>query len=214
MTLFALYDNPVYHSVLPEYDFAQGFIFAVASSPDIPMPEEWMPKVIRRHSSQSQLDAAQVDELATALMSELRDSLNVMRQGRKLLPSRLQWEDNDYNSGFCQWLCGLMEGHHCVEHTWQFAWDKLEQKKPDVLPEMSADLTRCIKLFTTLAKPTLSLSNLESERADALRDNFATLANQVPNMLKDYVKLAGVLAEYLPNQFETFVQSSNTNPHT
>ena len=215
MKLSTLYENQLYTDVLPSFHYVRGFIFAIGASPDIPVPEQWMPKLVQHTGHHSAMDAQQVDRLADALMNELRDVLNAMRNDTDLLPKDLTWQESDYSSSFCQWLGGLMEGHHVVEASWQTAWQKAERKQASSLETLATDLTRCLKLFTTLAKPSLALSAMDKDKALVFERDLNVLAKQVPNMLREYVGLAGTLAQFLPNQFETFVQphTLNTDPH-
>ena len=73
--------------VLPSAYKADGMIFAVAASPEIPMPEQWMPWLIQ--SSSSALVDKDVDALADVLMNNLRAHLQCMTDEKPLMPSRL-----------------------------------------------------------------------------------------------------------------------------
>ncbi|TAP38610.1 hypothetical protein [Alteromonas sp. KUL49] len=64
-----------------------------------------------------------------------------------------------------------------------------------------------MKLFSTLADLDLALAQRSESNAAALQQNVPLLWKQLPSILKDYVSLAGDLAQALPNQFESFTQS-------
>ena len=78
---------PTMRTVLPSYYQVDGMIFAVASSPEIPMPEQWMPWLIQ--SSDGKLVDKDVDKLADGLMNGLRAHLDFMRQEKSPLPNEL-----------------------------------------------------------------------------------------------------------------------------
>ncbi|MCW8091719.1 UPF0149 family protein [Alteromonas sp. ASW11-130] len=203
--LRAVYQNSTVTNVLPSQAFCEGYIFAIAAAPEIPMPEQWMPGVIK--GSNNSLSTEQVDELAEALMSTLRDSLMLMRDGASLLPDYVVWShDKQKRIDAEQWLTGLLAGHQFVEDSWQRAWQVAQQDSfqnaTDETP--TKRLTRCLKLFSSLADVDLALHVRTEEQAQAFHQNLPALYNQLPFILKEYVALAGELAKSLPNQFETF----------
>ncbi len=212
--------HPNFKNVLPNAYQVDGMIFAVAAAPEIPMPEQWMPWLIQ--SSDSKLVDKDVDKLADTLMNGLRAHLNLMRQSKSPLSSELteaievkgvMRPSKELES----WLNGLLQVHKQLEPVWQNAWnhldkrsaqntsedkDKLEEGK---LPEPAeARLSRCLKLFSTLANIELALSYRNETQVAQLESNIRMLVKQLPSVLADYTKLSGELAQALPNQFETF----------
>ena len=83
-TISDIVSLPSFREVLPSPHHIDGMIFAVASAPEIPMPEQWMPWLIQ--SSNSQLVDKDVDKLADALMNGLRAHLDFMRQEKSTHP--------------------------------------------------------------------------------------------------------------------------------
>ena len=205
------------NKVLPTPVEADGMIFAVAATPEIPMPEQWMPWLIQQ--SGSRLIDTDVDELADTLMNGLRAHLDFMRQGLMPVDAQL-FVPVDTNTGvkpsaeLVLWLNGLLRVHKLVEPVWQNAWRHLDKKQnagtPDDIntgknnetPEVR--LSRCLKMFSTLANIELALKHRNPEQAAQLKDNLALLIKQLPALIQDYIKLAGELASALPNQFEMF----------
>ncbi len=205
-----VYQNSELTDLLPAQAFTEGFIFAIAAAPEIPMPEKWMPALINGRSNH--LESTLVDKLADALMFTLRDSLKAMRDGSVLLPRYVVWtEDKQSREPAEQWLTGLLAGHQFVEDCWQQAWRRAQLETNSVsAPEKetpSKRLTRCLKLFSSLADTALALSVRTEEQAKAFRQHLPALYQQLPLMLKEYVVLADQLAASLPNQFETFAKS-------
>jgi len=80
--------------------------------------------------------------------------------------------------------------------------DKGVQKSEDP----ARRLTRCLKLFLTLANVELALQKRSQEQREQLVENLPKLADQLPSLAKEYVTIAGELSAVLPNQFESFTQ--------
>lgn len=198
-----LYQLPAARRCLQDEYRVRGIIFAIAAAPEIPLPETWMPWVIGNTSQNLTSDA--VDEIAQYLMSGLRDTLDTMRQSQGLLPAHCSWQEEEGERERLQsWLTGVLQGHQQLEPVWQQAWDSAPRKAGTEAPDKR--LSRCLKLFSTLARPQLALQNRSPEQASHLSANFVALARQLPAIVHDYVELADELAGQLPNQFETFVK--------
>ncbi|QJR80124.1 UPF0149 family protein [Alteromonas pelagimontana] len=202
-----LYANQEVATLLPDEYFTRGFIFAVATAPDIPLPEVWMPWLIQGQGNT--LSTHIIDNLADGLMNTLRDCLQNMRDENKLLPEGCKWaKEKAGRRNLEHWLTGLLEGHRQLEPCWQKAW-KLAQEKPEKAPLATGEdpakrLRRCLKLFTLLADVELAKAARDEAQVSALEDNLPILYKQLPSMLAEYVRLAGELAQALPNQFEMF----------
>ena len=205
-------EQPCFKQIMPSAAHVDGMIFAVAASPEIPMPEQWMPWLIQ--SSSSHLIDKDVDKLADTLMNGLRAHLDVMRnEALSLSPDFLLATNTQSgvrpSKALVEWLNGLLQGHKHVEPVWQSAWDRFA-KQSAALAEQSESpevrLARCLKLFSTLANVELALQYRNEKQTAQLEANLEMLIKQVPSMLRDYIQLAGELADALPNQFETFVK--------
>ncbi|WP_338024902.1 UPF0149 family protein [Alteromonas antoniana] len=204
-TLQELSALPKFSAILPSYYEMDGMIFAVAASPEIPMPETWMPWLIQ-HSG-STMVSEDVDELAECLMETLRNHLSAMRTQDNYLPLTCRWQQGaTIPESLELWLGGLLKGHQLLESIWRNAWERKAKKE-----NLSADeedpatrLARCLKLFSTLARHQLALSQRSGENAEKLRANLPVLWRQLPAMLQEYVTLSGDLAQALPNQFEMY----------
>ena len=179
-----------------------------------------MPWLIQ--SSDSKLVDKDVDKLADTLMNGLRAHLDLMRQSKSPLSSELteaievkgvMRPSKELES----WLNGLLQVHKQLEPVWQNAWNHLDKRsaqntsddknklEEDKLAEPAeARLSRCLKLFSTLANIELALSYRNETQVAQLESNIHMLVKQLPSVLADYTKLSGELAQALPNQFETF----------
>lgn len=205
-----LFIQPEFSCLLPSQMYCRGFIFAVAACPEIPMPESWMPWLIKQDSRPA--DNTSFDHLAEGLMDGLRQELQVMREGGKLVPNDCVWNvDAAERLALSEWLTGLLSAHSQMEPVWQDAW-LLAQQHPeqDEGVQKSEDparrLTRCLKLFSTLANVELALQKRSEDQREQLTENLPKLADQLPSLAKEYVIVAGELSAVLPNQFESFTQ--------
>lgn len=199
--LSPIYQHEAMRHVLPSQYHTDGFIFAIAAAPEIPMPEKWMPWLIQQ--SGNALSSSNVDSMADAFMACLRAHLSAMRDEQIALPDTCAFSDgrsNQLPEELSQWLTGLLHAHRQVEPDWQQVWNA------SATGDEGQRLTRSLRLFSTLADMKLAIESRNSEQAQQLEENQLLLWRQLPSQLQDYVSLAGQLALNLPNQFETFTK--------
>ncbi|MFC3094561.1 YecA family protein [Alteromonas sediminis] len=182
--------------------FVAGLVFGVSASPEIPMPEKWMPWTLS--SAASSLDSHQADALADALMGQLRWQLDTMRNNQIRLPVECKWDaDKTKRTTLENWLSGLMFAHQQCEPEWQVAWNNRQ------IDDAVSRLTRCIKCFSLLADADAALKASPDDKKDQLIENLPVLTSQLTSLLQDYVALAGELAGTLPGQFELTSEPAN-----
>jgi uncharacterized protein len=187
--------------------FISGVIFGVSASPEIPMPEAWMPWVLDG-PHEIPLNNEDVDKLAGGLIAQLQWQLAAMRNEKTLLPSQCKFEHNESSKVMLEtWLQGVLFAHQNLENVWQSAWDQASKD------EDAARLTRCLKCFSVLANSELTLSQLSQQKREELANNLPTLAKQLNGLLVDYVNLAGELADNLPGQFELYTDLNKLKKH-
>lgn len=191
--------------ILQPIAFIDGIIFAVASAPEIPMPQTWMPWTFARHGQLPNNE--QADQLADALMAILQAYLSDMRAGTPLSFPDLQYEDmqspEDKGS---QWLQGLLAAHTQLESVWQLAWQRASRKEPEALESMQKRLKHALMMFSTFSDLPFACVQAEKKGNTALLDKLPSIARSLPLALNEYVKLSGELVRFLPDQFETFTQ--------
>ncbi|MFQ3198728.1 MAG: hypothetical protein ACI8R9_000965 [Paraglaciecola sp.] len=196
--------------VLFSPDHIKGLIFAVASAPEIPLPDIWLPWVFQRRGELSSEE--QADKLTDLLMTMLQQQLGLMRDERVDLPASLilpedYQERSAQDMALCQWFSGLLAGHSLLESLWQKAWQSRDKKHPHSMPDAVKTLSHCLSIFSTFADIGLAMEQ-SAQRTD--KDNFASMLPKIyrslPLALRQYVILSGELVEYLPNQFESYVQ--------
>ncbi len=185
--------------------YISGLVFAVAASPEIPMPMTWLPWVFRGDAKP--LSEAQSEALMELLLTLLRTHLDNMRSERLLLPKECEFCESMLNGeqGFLtRWMSGLTHGHQLLQQAWAQAWDGRDNGQGN--RDLSADLSHALKMFSHFANPALTLSQADEARGAILRDKFAQIALSLPRALQAYVRVSGELAKSMPNQFETFVK--------
>lgn len=201
-----LCDGPM-QTVLHPYDYLGGLIFSVAAAPEIPMPEEWLLWAFNQRGQITSVE--QADKLTDILMNLFQEQLRDMRDDNVSLPDNFEFSlDNAKSSPLGLWMMGLLAGHSRLESVWQQAWDRVTASSPEALPQMQKDLKFCLGMFTTFADIPLALEQAKVKGNDALESKLSDVFRSLPQALEKYVALSGKLVDFLPDQFETFVQNT------
>ena len=203
-----LYSQAAFNRIILPEQKARGLMVAICAAPEIPLPETWMPWFIYHSGEEPRLADEIIDDLAQALMHCLRDTLNTMRHDGSLLPQQTLATDEPDES-LSLWLNGLLAGHQHLEPVWQSAWLRAQQNPgaDDGLnntEDPAKRLKRCLKMFSTLADIEQAYQNRTPAQQVQLKKHIPALLKQLPQMLREYIQLAGELASFLPNQFEMF----------
>jgi uncharacterized protein len=194
------------NQVLHPYEYIQGVIFAAAAAPEIPMPEVWLPWVIKTNNQLTSTE--QADNLTDVLMKILQAQLKNMSEDIIQLPMDLTFQQNEQmHSPVALWCQGMLFGHYQLEPVWQNAWDKMQVTEAEQMHALQKDLSHCLYMFTTFADIPLAVRQAESRGNDQLLNILPKIFLSFPQTLKTYVGLSGRLVDFLPNQFETFKQN-------
>ncbi|MCC2617269.1 YecA family protein [Aestuariibacter halophilus] len=186
-------------------DHVAGLVCFVASAPEIPMPDQWLPWSLAVHGQLP--DQTQADALADVLMKGLQQQLAAMRSGDPLLPGGYECPAIDQaDAPVSLWLTGGLAAHKQLENTWQHAWQRMQHKDPHKAPDAAKTLKHCLRLFSTFANVPLAVAQAREAGNQQLVTALPSIFNGLEPALQAYVSLAGQLSGYLPNQFETFVQ--------
>lgn len=193
--------------VLQSYDYICGLIFAVASSPEIPMPEQWLLWVFKQRGRLR--DEQQADGLSDALMALLQQQLKDMSDECISLPADYQYpQDISRQNRVSQWFSGLLAGHSQLEPVWQHAWMKMGKQAEPQMFILQKNLRHCLSLFSSFADIPLALEQAAEKGGSTQKERLENMLPKIflslPESLTTYVKLSGKLVDYLPNQFETF----------
>ncbi len=204
-TLYQLCQSEDLSQVLHAYEFIQGLVFAVASAPEIPMPEVWLPWAIKANNQLTSIE--QADQLTDILMKVLQAQLKQLSEEKIQLPKGISFLATEkVDSSLSLWCQGLLFGHSQLEPVWQQAWDKMQVSEKTQMQQLQKDLSHCLYMFTTFADVPLAVKQAEKRGNDQLLNILPKIFLSFPQTLKTYVGLSGRLVDFLPNQFETFKQ--------
>ena len=213
VVLAELCHQPPFKKSLHNYYYLHGLVTAVAASPEIPMPEQWMSWVFK--IPQSRLKAAEQDALAHALMTTLQQQLKCMTDKSRLMPNEEAFSDSAFQhvdaqlplqSPISQWCSGLLAGHSQLENIWLNAWESMLDQEPNQVTVRQKQLKHVLSMLSTFANVSLALEQAEKKGNLALKENLAVIARSLPKALEEYVDLSGSLVSYIENQFETFTK--------
>ena len=189
------------------YDYIRGVIFAVAASPEIPMPQQWLLWVFKQRGQLS--DEQQADNITDVLMGLLQQQLKDMSDECIMLPNSYRFSENTPDdNNVSRWFRGLLAAHSQLEPVWNHAWMKMGKQAEPQMFVLQKDLRHCLSLFSTFANIPLALEQAAEKGGEAHKEQLDKMLPKIflslPESLKTYVKLSGRLVDYLPNQFETF----------
>ncbi|MEP1553704.1 MAG: UPF0149 family protein [Paraglaciecola sp.] len=202
--LRALCASPELRDVVHPFEFIQGSVFAAAAAPEIPMPEIWLPWVIKKSNQLS--STQQADELTDLLMALLQNQLKDMSDEIIQLPAGIGVRRSSEQKSLALWCQGMLLGHSQLEAVWQHAWDKMQVTKKEEMQKLQKDLSHCLYMFTTFADMPLAVAQAKQRGNDSLEDMLPKIFQSFGESMKIYVGLSGRLVDFLPNQFETFEQ--------
>ncbi len=204
-SLHSLCESEELLGVLHPYAFIQGVVFAVAAAPEIPMPEKWLPWVMKTSHQLTSIE--QADNLTDILMKILQIQLKSMSEEKIFLPMGVTFnQDGQKQSSVATWCQGMLFVHSQLESVWQHAWNKMQVSDATQMQPLQKDLSHCLYMFSTFADIPLAVKQAENRGNDQLLNILPKIFLSFPQTLKIYVGLSGRLVDYLPNQFETFEQ--------
>jgi uncharacterized protein len=206
--LSVLYDDPKQASFLHSRFFVEGCLTGACACPEIPLPDIWLPWVIKHH--QQIQDAQQADHITDVLFGYFKQCLALMHSNNLVLPAYAVYDTRNMTP-LRDWCEGILMAHSAREAFWQGAWNKMQAQSPDNAPQMAKDLKHCLLMFTTFADPQKAIeeANDKDRSGDALAAKLPIIAQSLQDTLRKYVDISGGLAAYLPNQFETFKKEAN-----
>lgn len=199
------YCNHLLKDVLHPFEYVQGLVFAVAAAPEIPMPDKWLLWVFKQHGQINNIQ--QADQLTDLLMKELQRQLQLMRCDSITLPEEFEFPTSN-DAPVSVWLTGLLAGHSLLETVWQEAWDRVTKQAPKQLPSMQKNLRHCLSMLTTFADIPLAISQANQQGNSELEAQLPKIFLSLSDALHTYVNMSGMLVDFMPDQFETFVQDS------
>ncbi len=211
MNLQALYEQPQHVQFLRSRYFVEGAITGACASPEIPMPDTWLPWTVsaRPQLSESAQSAEQTELIFDQLFGFFKETLASMNNQRLKLPSYAEYRSLNDTHELSEYCSGLMLAHQSSEKLWASAWKQMQAKRPEDAPALAKDLKHCLLVFTTFADPQTAIEQAEERGEHHLQEKLPIIAQSLHITLQQYVYISGKLAGFLPNQFETFVQQAD-----
>ncbi len=194
MLLKAFLDDRARPADTLRYHELQGFLFAVASAPELIQPSEWMPLVF----GDAEPGYASLDE-AQRVMAELLSLYNSVNASvsaeTAALPADCVFRENvlanlDAEAPIGQWSRGFMRGHQWLEDLW-------ESYVPN---ELDGEFAAMLLTLSFFASPNIAEAFRKESAPDRSLEALATTIQPIfPTALAGYAHLgrsiAAILAE-------------------
>ena len=201
--LFALVDSGNDKGHLQAPYCVLGTVFGVAAAPDIPLPDVWLPWLLK---AQARLPAMpQLTLINDIAMACLQWQLQHMRDDSIIMPAGVEYSALS-GSPMSLWMQGLLLAHTRLDAVWQTAWQAMLNARHADVAGLQKDLKHCLTVFSTFADIPFALTQSHGDKRKQLENSLPKIFVSLPRVLATYVTISGRLVEYLPNQFETFVK--------
>jgi uncharacterized protein len=188
--------------------YVEGALLGAGVSPEIPMPDVWLPWAIKHHGQIQ--NNQQADVITNALFDYFKYCLQQMKDNTLGMPIYCIFEDDSEkwvrSSPLSQWMQGLLTAHSSMELVWQNTWQLMHDKNPQHAPVLAKKLKHSLGMFSTFADVELAFKQAKKRGQMDFEKKLPLIAQSLPEALSTYVSISGELASYLPNQFETFKQ--------
>lgn len=206
MNLQALYEQPEHVQFLRSRYFVEGAITGACASPEIPLPDTWLPWTIQSRGRNGDLghSAEQTEVIFEQLFGFFKTTLAHMKDSTLILPSYAKYRSAEDSHELAEYCSGLLTAHQSSESLWGSAWQRMQQTAPKQAPKLAKELKHCLLVFSTFADVPGALKQAKQRGELHLADKLPIIAKSLASTLTQYVAISGKLAAYLPNQFETF----------
>ena len=173
------------------YHELQGFLFAVATSPELVRPSEWMPIVFGgKETEYANLEEAQT--ILTALMALYNDVNDSVRSARPALPQDCPFRRNVManfadDAPVSQWSRGFLNGYQWLEDDWD-----------DCVPdEYDGDFAVLLMTMSFFAAKGLAASYVKELGGKNLEDEAVRFRRVFPDALAEFARIARSIQEVL-----------------
>ena len=192
-TLQAFLADPARPADTLRYHELQGFLFAVASAPELILPSEWQPIIF----GDKEVEYASLDEALEILgqITALYNAINAaVRDAPTLLPADCPLRDDvlanfEDEAPIAQWSRGFLRGHQWLEELWQ------EYLPEELVEELDATLLT-LAFFSSreMAEAYVAESPAEEQ---SLETAAATLHGILPRAVAQYAHVGRSIATAL-----------------
>ena len=172
-------------AVLSYYQL-QGFLFAVACSPEPIKPSEWFDLIWLDDEPQfeNEGDARAFFKLVVALADHIA---NMARQ-RRFLPFSARYSER-WQEELAQWCDGMLLGHQYLEDLWIIAMDDVDDQA--LCDDVEASLGLATTFSDVVGTSQLSLEDDSQQEADYLAEAYAMFWT----VLSSYATLGSIWAD-------------------
>lgn len=166
------------------YPQAAGFLFSVASGPELIPPSEWLPIIFNDQEGVFETNG-EAERVLVAMMALYNDCSRRGTEGSAAFPPgceiRPQPLDNlDADAPLSQWARGFLTGHTYLEEIWN-------ELTPDELDE---ELGSILMVLTFFASPRLADAYYkEAKRPTSLERLAETVVTLFPDAILGYARL-------------------------
>ena len=179
------------------YHELQGFLFAIASAPELVRPSEWMPKVFGGHDGgYESLEQARM--ILGELMALYNSANATVAAERATLPADCRFRTKvlanlDDDAPIAQWSRGFMRGHQWLEESWE----------PYIPKDLDEEFAATLLTLSFFASTRVA----EAFRAETGQQDLATMSNTIrrvfPNAVAEYAHLGRSIQRVLMEQQTT-----------
>jgi uncharacterized protein len=120
----------------------QGFLFAIACSPEVIRPAEWFDLIWL--DDEPQFDTQEQARDFYLQVVALSEHIAEMARQRRFLPFSARYSEN-WQAELTQWCEGLLMGHQYLDDVWLIAIDDLDDA------QVCEDIDVCLSLATTFS---------------------------------------------------------------
>lgn len=193
--LKAFLEDPARPAGTLSYHELQGFLFSVASAPELIRPSEWMPFVF----ADKEAEYASLDE-ARLILGELMALYNTVNGGMAgaaaALPVDCEFRDDvlanlDADAPIAQWSRGFMQGHQWLEESW-------DAHVPDALDDEFAAMLLALSFFAS--RDIAEAFRKETGPDQSLETLAATVRRTFPDAVAEYAHLGQSISRVLAEQ--------------
>ncbi|BBM64309.1 hypothetical protein VA249_09550 [Vibrio alfacsensis] len=165
----------------------QGFVTAMASAPNVLMPQEWLPFLWGGEETAPFSDGEQLELYIDEIVQLWNQTRPALLEGSWLWPESCALDDHDIVSANTRDFCeGVLQG-------WQLARDDWETLMPED-SEDSALLGGVLLSLTMLYDPETTIATLAEQGMEGL-EQFEEIFNAMPMMLCGLTQRGVMLAE-------------------
>lgn len=187
--LKAFLEDPARPEGTFRYHELQGFLFALASAPDLVRPSEWMPEIF----GGVEAEYASLEEMQTvvgAIMALYNEVNGAVFAGSPALPADCAFRPDvlanlDDDAPVSEWARGFIHGHQWLEASW-------EDGIPEDLDEEFGAVIMTLSFFASRR----FAESLLAETGKADLEAFATTIRRLfPDAMESYALLGRTIAD-------------------